>query len=105
MLFPRNEWPDDTHKVRLAVLDTGVDSTHEFMTDIKGRPKVHEFKDFTSSSAPNCRAIDTCGHGTHVAGVILQLAPYIELYVARVFENSSHRDDGTASAADRVATV
>jgi hypothetical protein len=47
--------------------------------------------------------VDLAGHGTHLAGIVLQLAPQANLCVARVLENKTTYDTGTA--ARRVALV
>lgn len=101
-LFP-DPLPSHIRKVKLAILDTGVDPSHEFMT-AKGSSRIHRYVDFTTAEPDQyAKPTDTCGHGTHVAGLILQLAPSVELYVGRVFEdatskeNSSVRDDVRAA--------
>ncbi|KAF2809684.1 subtilisin-like protein [Mytilinidion resinicola] len=40
--------------------------------------------DFTADPPLTKNGTDTCGHGTHVAGIVLQLAPNAELHVGRV---------------------
>ena len=47
--------------------------------------------------------VDLAGHGTHLAGIVLQLAPHANLCVARVLENKTTYDTG--AAARRVALV
>jgi len=44
---------------------------------------------------------DTAGHGTHIAGILLQLAPFAELHVARVFDTGQMN----ILAPERVAKV
>ncbi|WDK18654.1 thermostable alkaline protease [Colletotrichum graminicola] len=77
-------------RVRVTIIDTGLDKTHPFV--IKRRwqdsrqaanKKVALFKDFVTEN-PSAEAIDEDGHGTFVAGIVLQLAPLVELSIARV---------------------
>ncbi len=47
---------------------------------------------------------DISGHGTHLAGIVLQLAPHANLFVARVLENNRGKYD-VGAVARRVALV
>lgn len=74
----------DTKRVKIAILDTGVDITHPYLAE-KAGSVIH------SNSWPTNTASDfsdTKGHGTHVAGLILKLAPGAELYIAKVDDSS-----------------
>ena len=66
------------HRIRVAVLDTGVDTTHP---NIRG--EVVEYKSFVDDDA----AVDRTGHGTHIAGVILDLTTNVDLYVGKVIDS------------------
>ncbi|UUX97936.1 Ig-like domain-containing protein [Aquabacterium sp. J223] len=81
----------DGRGVRVVVIDTGIDRSHEFFD---GRI-VYQY-DFADNDAD---ATDVNGHGTHVAGVIGGedalfggVAPGVELIVLKVFG-----DDGSGS--------
>lgn len=52
---------DETHEITVAVLDSGIDTTHE---DLAG--KVAGSVNFTESRTE----MDVQGHGTHIAGII-----------------------------------
>ncbi len=80
---------------KVAVLDTGIDSTHP---EFAGR--IKEMKNFTTSRAG---VEDMNGHGSHVAGIIsagengfgvVGVAPEAELYIAKVLG-----DNGSGSFA------
>ncbi|PGG96934.1 hypothetical protein GX51_07582 [Blastomyces parvus] len=77
---------EDTETVRIAIIDTGIDISHPFISNGYGpkgdEPASVKFHDFTerASSTP----IDEEGHGTFIAGIILQLVPNVDLFVARV---------------------
>ncbi|WP_034327386.1 S8 family peptidase [Alkaliphilus transvaalensis] len=78
--------------VKVAILDTGIDNTHEDLAgNVKGGMSV--FSD-SSNSDP---FFDGNGHGTHVAGIVAALdnhigvvgvAPEAELYAVKVLNNS-----------------
>jgi len=74
-------------RVKVAILDTGVYFEHP------------DFKKATNRNVlqkDRCRGfpshLDACldknGHGTHCASVLLRTAPNIDLYVAKVFDDS-----------------
>lgn len=90
-LFAKECKDEDFHKVRVAILDTGIDSSHPFMSVGIGnrrRLKYCKYKDFTKANTSEGETpVDTNGHGTHIAGIILQMSPYVDLYIARVFES------------------
>jgi subtilisin family serine protease len=49
---------------------------------------------------------DDTGHGTHVAGIIMQLYPEANLYIGRVLaENVINEEEATRAAARRLALV
>jgi subtilisin family serine protease len=68
----------ETRPVKIAVLDTGLDLGHPFIQGAKRIKEARNFVDHHSSMA------DTHGHGTHVAALLLKVAPYAQIYVAKV---------------------
>lgn len=71
-----------TKPIKIAVLDTGVDVTHSF---IKGAMKKPQRIKTTRSFVDGVKDTqDSHGHGTHVAALLLKVAPDAHLYIARV---------------------
>ena len=70
----------DTQPIKIAVLDTGVDLTHSF---IKGAKKQNRIK-LTKCFVEGVTTQDSHGHGTHVAALLLKVAPDAQLYIAKV---------------------
>lgn len=85
-IFP--EWRETRGEgIRIAILDTGIDSEHPSLKD-----KVKASRNFTDSDS----ARDEEGHGTMVAGIIaasgepgtiIGVAPKSELYVGKILKN------------------
>lgn len=75
-----------SRKVRVCVIDTGLDKTHPSVLAAVSGDRLRAVKTFSSDSTPNedPTANDQHGHGTHVADLILRVAPEAELYVAKV---------------------
>jgi subtilisin family serine protease len=80
----RKEPDEESPRVRIAILDTGVDLSHLDMTAIynDGRLQYQDFVDNSSSIK------DLDGHGTHCTSILANLAPNAEIFVARVFRKS-----------------
>jgi Subtilase family len=83
--------------VRVALLDTGVDSRHpEFQEALKFN-KIRAFRGFPASLDP---ISDRNGHGTHGASVFMRTATNAELYIARIAD-----DEGVIVADKAYAAV
>jgi hypothetical protein len=100
MLFPPDNLDErsDMPMVKVAVIDTGIDESHPFIKKwwIRPEPGNHDqdlknirYFDFLGGADTEGAAKDNVGHGTHVSGIILQLAPFVELYIAKVFDGPS----------------
>jgi subtilisin family serine protease len=87
--------------VKIAILDTGIDRNHPDFQHPRSKPKkggtispvkgeeeqikrINACRNFCDDRKDVEDVTDVDGHGTHVAGIILQLAPRAELYIARV---------------------
>lgn len=66
--------------IKVAIIDSGIDPSHpEFV----GKKNIHGY-DFVSKKK---RLTDAWGHGTHVTGIVLQIAPDVSIYSYRVLDN------------------
>jgi subtilisin family serine protease len=78
-------------RLKIAILDTGIDHEHKFIDGIKNRlPRVLmeccSFVGPSEDAESEARTQDTDGHGTHIAGLVMKLAPCAKIYIARISE-------------------
>ncbi|KAI0440550.1 hypothetical protein F4803DRAFT_526839 [Xylaria telfairii] len=77
-----------TTPVRVAILDTGLNRDFPAFKANDGLIKsITDEKDFVNFDAP--AMMDTFGHGTFMARLIMECAPGAEILVARVAENTN----------------
>ena len=105
-----NRLDSNDKRIRIAILDTGVDCEHPYIATNWAPGEAANnygkfYKDFTANPAVDTKPRDECGHGTHVAGIILRLAPYAELYVARIFRNEDLREDSNNDTETTICKV
>ncbi|QSS56158.1 hypothetical protein I7I53_04302 [Histoplasma capsulatum var. duboisii H88] len=94
-ILPYSATNRDLQPVRIAIIDTGVDTNHPYISHgyapERNEPANVEFRDYSGAASPV--PIDEDGHGTFIAGILLQLAPNSELFVARI----GHTKDSIAT--------
>jgi len=83
--------------VKIAVLDTGVDLNHP---DMDARDKKLKGKYNWTNEKLKKTVHDSNGHGTHIAGLLLDYAPDAELYIAKIAENKPSNPTIIAKAID-----
>jgi hypothetical protein len=98
-------------RIKIAVLDTGINSQHASIlghcerikqerrdpNERKRDDPIKAFKSFAGNSVE-----DECGHGTRTAELLLRVAPHANLYVAKISYGLS---DGNVDSAGHVAQV
>lgn len=86
-LFPlRQLEPGDTRRVRIAIIDTGIDMGHVDIQAAAVNGQIAKVCDWVDGreGVEDENIGDASGHGTHIASVILNMAPHVDLYIARV---------------------
>jgi subtilisin family serine protease len=83
--------------VKIAVLDTGIDMENDYVEVHKDRVSGHDWLREPKSKRLN----DLHGHGTHIAGLMLDLIPHSELYIAKVTDGEDTKPETLA----RVSTA
>jgi len=73
----------DGDGVRIGLVDSGVDGTHELVAPIAHSWQVSE-DDSGQPRVEECDPVDSAGHGTACAGIIRDLAPRAEVSSIRV---------------------
>jgi subtilisin family serine protease len=66
--------------IKIAIIDSGIDMTDPLV--MGGALRIREKRNWTDSDPENWH--DTYGHGTHVARLVIKVAPAAEIYIARV---------------------
>jgi hypothetical protein len=77
---------DNQKRVRIAILDTGVDITHPFIHAAYEKNTIVGYFPQSNDETQNCKSYptgDQHGHGTHGTSVLLRTAPNAAIYVAR----------------------
>lgn len=93
---------DRAPRIKIAILDTGMDVTHpQVHSHFGDAGRIRAYKDFLSGAAP----MDLSGHGTHIAGVIIDLTSNTDLYVARVIESHKHAAKSDSTVRSRIVEV
>jgi hypothetical protein len=70
-----------------------VDATHPDIALALKTKQIAELKGFPESLDP---CLDAHGHGTHGASVLMQTAPNVILYIARMADNQGNINNGGA---------
>jgi Subtilase family len=83
--------PDSLVRVKVAVIDTGVNFQHPEIEDALATEVIDEkhCRGFPTDLDPKA---DKNGHGTFVVDVLLQTAPDISVYIARAFDDKGELD-------------
>jgi thermitase len=86
--------------IKIAVIDSGIDLNHPLFIG-KLAPSIEHWDYVGNDNSPRDeQGGNGYGHGTAVAGIILQVAPRAKILPIRVL-----RPDGTANTADVVAAI
>ena len=91
----------ETSRVKIAVLDTGIDWSDSYIRGAKDR--IEGWKNWTDDRQDQDikqQVYDSSGHGTHVAALLLKTAPEAKIYVSRVADQN-----GIMTSAEKIAEV
>ena len=86
-------------RIKVAVLDTGIDTTHPSVQ--KERHRIVQHKSFVGGDA----TVDVSGHGTHIAGIMLDLSNNIDLYVWKFTESRTYGEREKFAVRERIVEV
>ena len=76
------EAPHLQRKIRVAIIDSGVSKEDLFIKQYMKRGSIAQMRNFTSPDINDCE--DSSGHGTAVTKILLEVAPHVEVYIAKV---------------------
>lgn len=108
--LPNENW--DVGRVTVAVLDTGFEPPEGLMASYEQSNRIKESRSWVASegsqevNSENWRK-DLDGHGTHVAYLLLRVAPVADVHIAQVFKTRKDLEDPGMAAAvhERIASV
>ncbi|PON28461.1 hypothetical protein TGAM01_v202955 [Trichoderma gamsii] len=101
---PEPTCPDQGSRIKVAILDTGLDRRHPFI-----QARNERIKDIRSwvnnlDGKQDPSTGDVSGHGTHVADLLLDVAPDCDVYIARIAEYNPIGPDLIAKAVMHAVT-
>ncbi|KAI1149605.1 hypothetical protein F4825DRAFT_468932 [Nemania diffusa] len=77
---------ETTEPIRVAILDTGCQKELDFFKDDRRLNRIKGWKDFTIPESQS--AINTFGHGTFMARLLMHVAPIVDIFVICVAANA-----------------
>ncbi|KAH7077363.1 peptidase S8/S53 domain-containing protein [Paraphoma chrysanthemicola] len=108
--FDHNQILPGLRRPKIAIIDTGYDPTagfferkHRLRFNIEnngvGTPQYH-FRDFWQDIKEPC---DVDGHGTSMLSIIMMVAPFADICVARIASSSKDLHDDAVKTSDNLA--
>ncbi|KAH8811300.1 S8 family peptidase [Xylogone sp. PMI_703] len=88
-----------TTPIRVAILDTGCNKDLNFFQNIRVASCFRGWKDFAADSQ---FYIDNFGHGSFMVRLVLQVAPFVDLYVAHVAETQDQLEQNEENVAQAI---
>ncbi|KAE9364083.1 hypothetical protein N431DRAFT_120568 [Stipitochalara longipes BDJ] len=86
-------------RIRIAILDTGILGGDNLITAAKDRIRGYWSPEkLGQASEHDCK--DSYGHGTHVARILLEVAPFADIFIAKVSENKDLEESKVHYIAD-----
>ncbi|KIW24023.1 uncharacterized protein PV07_09762 [Cladophialophora immunda] len=86
--------------VRVAILDTGCKADLPFFQNSQRSNRLKRWKDFAAAGSK--REIDTFGHGTFMARLLMHVAPIVDIYLIRVAENTDDLENNEENIAQAI---
>ncbi|KAI0198197.1 hypothetical protein F4808DRAFT_436847 [Astrocystis sublimbata] len=87
-------------RIRVAILDTGVDPTDKMIKGALRSSRIRDCRAFVGSRPTDHS--DAYSHGTHVARLILKMAPSAEIFIAKICEGKHLDGDRLSSIAKAI---
>ncbi|KAL8374508.1 hypothetical protein RB599_001285 [Gaeumannomyces hyphopodioides] len=88
--------------IRVAILDTGVNLGRQFFKSRVRREKIRKLADFAPGGRPGEDAVDTFGHGSLMAQLLMEVAPMADVYIARVAADTDSLSRSKAAIAQAI---
>ena len=70
--------------IKVAIIDSGIEYNHLEVD----RSRIRDWKSWIGNSDAT---VDKVGHGTHIAGIVLQLTTNVELYIGKVTDTKKFK--------------
>jgi hypothetical protein len=79
----------ESARVKVAILDTGIDLEDSFIRGAKDRIRdCKNWADDREDLDDRHQVHDASGHGTHVAALLLKTAPEADVYIGRIADQN-----------------
>ncbi|KAF1985820.1 subtilisin-like protein [Aulographum hederae CBS 113979] len=102
--YDRYMTEEPTQRVKIAVLDTGIDRTHPEMQNERIK-SVRSWVEGHNGEEEDLQGGDVAGHGTHTTSILLDLAPDADIYVARIAVKGPVQPDQIAKAIHHATSI
>lgn len=91
----------DSNRVRVAIIDTGIDLGHVDMQAAVSDGRIAKVCDWVDGRGgiEDESTGDSIGHGTHITSIILDMAPNVDVYIGRVAKGRELSDDQAENVA------
>lgn len=83
-------------RVKIAILDSGVNMRNPFIRAIKRRVQLQRRSFVIRGGQRASEDDDPIGHGTHNVLLVDKMLPHARIYVAKVFDNQEIKPDELA---------
>ncbi|ROW10269.1 hypothetical protein VMCG_01924 [Cytospora schulzeri] len=95
---------DAQPRVKVAVLDTGLDQNNSELRGLLAKERIIEHRSAIAEivSFDGATAEDTDSHGTHTASLLHKIAPHVDLYIAKIASTAHKGVEGLENVVEAI---